>query len=424
MLYYLFRFFENLGIPGSGMWEYISFRSIMAFITALLISLCFGRRFILWMYKHRHQVEEKRFDASVDPDGKKKKKFVPSMGGFFIIAAVLIPCLLFGRLRNIYLLLMIITTIWLGITGFLDDYLKIKRSKNGLAPHWKLFSQLGIGLLVGLTLYLSPDAVIRENIQTQRFDNRVEIVHKSEPVKSTITTIPFVKGHNLDYAWFASWTGKYKQPIGWLIFVVATVFFMMLISNGANINDGMDGMAAGNSAIVFVAIAILAYVSSHIGFAAYFNIMYIPHSEELVVYISAFLGALLGFLWYNANPAQVYMGDTGSLTIGGVIAVLAVIIHKELLLFVLCGVFVAELLSSFLQTRYSAWGNAHGKKIRVFKRAPLHDSFRADQKFMPGVSYVFRHHLCARLANRKITTRYWIISILLAALTIITLKIR
>lgn len=424
MLYYLFRFLENLGIPGSGMWEYISFRSIMAFITALFISLWFGRYFIIWMYRHWRLVEEKRFEESVDPNGKRKKKFVPSMGGIFILVAVLIPCILFGRLRNIYLLLMIITTIWLGITGFMDDYLKIKRSKNGLLPHWKLLSQLGIGLLVGLTLYLSPDAVIRENIQTQKVDNRVEIVHKSEPVKSTITTIPFVKGHNLDYAWFASWTGKYKQPIGWLIFVIATVFFMMLISNGANINDGMDGMAAGNSSIVFVAIAILAYVSSHIGFAAYFNIMYIPHSEELVVYISAFLGALLGFLWYNANPAQVYMGDTGSLTIGGTIAVLAVIIHKELLLFILCGVFNVELLSSFLQTKYSAWGNKHGKKIRVFKRAPLHDSFRADQNYIQGVSYVFRHHLFARLTNRKITTRYWIISILLAALTIITLKIR
>ena len=423
MLYYLFRFFESLGIPGSGMWEYISFRSLMAFIIALVFSLWFGKYFIKWMNEHKSMVEEKKFDASVDAAAA-KREFIPSMGGIVIIASVLIPCLLFGRLRNIYLLLMIVTTIWLGITGFLDDYLKIKKDKNGLSPRWKIISQLGIGLLVGLTLYLSPDAVIRENVQSSRVENRTEIIYKSAPVKSTITTIPFVKGHNLDYAWFVSWTGKYKQPIGWCLFVIATVFFMMLISNGTNLNDGMDGMAAGNSAIILVALAILAYVSSHIGFASYFNIMYIPQSEELVIYISAMLGALIGFLWYNSDPAQMFMGDTGSLTIGGVIAVLAVIIHKELLLFILCGVFVVELMSSFLQTRYSAWGNTHGKKIRVFKRAPLHDSFRKKYDFQEGVSYMFRNNICSNLADRKVTTRFWIISILLAALTIITLKIR
>lgn len=423
MLYYLFRFFERLGIPGSGMWEYISFRSIMAFITALIISLWFGEHFIKWMNEHKSLVEEKKFDASVDAAAA-KREFVPSMGGIVIITAVLIPCLLLGRLRNIYLLLMLVTTVWLGITGFMDDFLKIKRDKNGLAPRWKLLSQLGIGLFVGLTLYLSPDAVIHENIDMQRYDGVTEIVHKSNPTKSTVTTIPFFKNHNLDYAWFASWAGKYKQAIGWGFFVFITVFFIMFVSNGANLNDGMDGMAAGNSAIIYIVLAIFAYVSSHIGFASYFNIMYIPESQELVVFISAFIGALIGFLWYNANPAQMFMGDTGSLTIGGTIAVIAVIIHKELLLFLLCGVFLAELASSALQTRYSAWGNKHGKKQRMFKRAPIHDSFSNEFDFHENVHYVFRHALNGSVANRKVVIRFWIISILLAALTIITLKIR
>lgn len=423
MLYYLFRFFERLGIPGSGMWEYISFRSIMAFITALIISLWFGEHFIKWMNEHKSLVEEKKFDVSVDAAAA-KREFVPSMGGIVIITAVLIPCLLFGRLRNIYLLLILVTTVWFGITGFMDDFLKIKRDKNGLAPRWKLLSQLGIGLFVGLTLYLSPDAVIRENIDVQRRDGITEIVHKSNPTKSTVTTIPFFKNHNLDYAWFASWAGKYKQAIGWGFFVFITVFFIMFVSNGANLNDGMDGMAAGNSAIIYIVLAIFAYVSSHIGFASYFNIMYIPESQELVVFISAFIGALIGFLWYNANPAQMFMGDTGSLTIGGTIAVIAVIIHKELLLFLLCGVFLAELASSALQTRYSAWGNKHGKKQRMFKRAPIHDSFSNEFDFQENVHYVFRHALNGSVANRKVVIRFWIISILLAALTIITLKIR
>ena len=423
MLYYLFRFFESLGIPGSGMWGYISFRSLMAFMVALVISLWFGKHFIKWMNDHKKQVEEKKFDESVDAAAH-KRKFVPSMGGIVIIAAVLIPCLLFGRLRNIYLLLMLVTTIWLGITGFMDDYLKIKRNKNGLAPRWKLFSQLGIGLFVGLTLYLSPDAVIRENIDIQRHDGMTEIIHKSNPTKSTVTTIPFLKNHNLDYAWVASWAGKYKQAIGWGIFVLITVFFIMFVSNGANLNDGMDGMAAGNSAIIYIVLAIFAYVSSHIGFASYFNIMYIPESQELVVFISAFIGALIGFLWYNADPAQMFMGDTGSLTIGGTIAVIAVIIHKELLLFLLCGVFLAELASSALQTRYSAWGNKHGKKQRLFKRAPIHDSFREDFDYQENIHYVFRNTLNGQIANRKVVIRFWIISLLLAALTIITLKIR
>ena len=416
MLYYVFRYLEELGIPGSGMWSYISFRSLLAFMTALLLSWGIGKWFISYMVRNREKVEEKKFDVAIDPVAA-KRKYVPSMGGVVIIAALMIACLLFGRLRNIYLLLMLLTTLWLGFTGFMDDYLKIKRSKNGLSPKWKLLSQLCIGIIVGLTLYLSPDAVIRENVLSQRTEAGTEIVHKSEPVKSTVTTIPFVKSHNLDYAWFGS------QEIGWIVFVLITVFFVMFASNGVNLNDGVDGMAAGNSAIIFVALGVLAYVSSHIGLASYLNIMYIPGAQELVVYTFALIGSLIGFLWHNAHPAKMYMGDTGSLAIGGAIAVLAVIIHKELLLPLLCGVFLIELASSKLQTFYSKWGTKHGRKQRLFKRAPFHDSFRIGYDFDKETKYLFRK-FSGSDEDQKVTVHFWIVSILLAALTIISLKIR
>lgn len=416
MLYYIFRHLETLGIPGSGMWSYISFRSLLAFMMALLLSWAIGKWFIGFMNDHQKDVEEKKYDASIDPKAA-KRGFVPSMGGLVIIAAVLIACLLFGRLRNIYLLLMLLTTIWLGFTGFTDDFLKIKRNKNGLAPAWKLLSQLAIGIVVALTLYLSPDAVIRENVTSQRTEAGTEIVYKSQPVKSTITTIPFVKSHNFDYAWFGS------QTIGWVVFVFVTVFFVMLASNGVNYNDGVDGMATGNSAIIFVALAILAYVSSHIGFASYLNIMYIPGAQELVVYTLAMIGALIGFLCHNTSVAKVYMGDTGSLAIGGAIAVLAVIIHKELLLPLLCGVLVVELASGKSQTIYTRWGRKHGREQRLFKRAPIHDAFREGYEFDKDTKYLFRK-LSGNDEDQRVTVHFWIISILLAAMTIILLKIR
>ena len=422
MLYYLFRYLSHYGIPGASMWTYISFRSLLSFMFALLISLWCGKIFIKWMCKHKEKVKEKMFSEKVDPLAK-EKGFVPSMGGIVIIVAVIIPCLLFGRLRNIYLLLMLVTILWLGITGFIDDYLKIVKTKNGLAPRWKLISQLGLGLAVGLTLYLSPDAVIRENVRYER-SGTTTIVHKSKPVKSTITTIPFVKSHNMDYAKVGWWAGDYQQLIGWIVFVLVTVFFIMFASNGANLNDGMDGMCAGNSAIILVTLGVLAYFSSHIGFAAYLNIMYVPGCQELVVFIFAFIGALIGFLWYNIGDAQMYMGDTGSLTIGGVIAVISLIIHKELLLFILCGVFLVELLTSKAQTWYSASGSRHGKARRLFKRAPIHDAFRGKYKFLDGVNYKFKSKLCADLNDGKVVFRFWIITMLLAAFTIITLKIR
>lgn len=416
MLYYLFRNLEELGVPGSGLWSYISFRSLMAFMIAIVFSWYFGKRFIEFMHNNREKYEEKKFEASIDPVAA-KHKYTPSMGGIVIIAAVLVACLLFGRLRNIYLLLMLGTTIWLGVTGFIDDFLKIKKSKNGLAPVWKLASQLGLGIVVALTLYLSPDAVIHENIVSQRTKSGTEIVHKSEPVKSTVTTIPFVKSHNFDYAWLGS------SQIGWCVFVLVTVFFIMLTSNGVNLNDGVDGMATGNSAIIFVVLGIFAYVSSHIGFASYLNIMYVPGSQELVVYTFAMIGALIGFLWHNTHPAKMYMGDTGSLAIGGGIAVLAIIIHKEIMLFFLCGLLIVELASSKLQTLYSIWGTRHGRKQRLIKRAPFHDAFRLGYDFDPTIKYKFPW-CSSNDEDERVTVHFWIISVLLAALTVILLKIR
>ena len=325
MLYYLFRYLEEFGVPGSGMWQYISFRSLLTLILSLLISMWFGERFIQWMKAHGGN--ETQRDASIDPYGVEKKG-VPTMGGIIIIVAIVIPCLLFGRLRNVYMILMIGTTLWLGLLGLLDDYIKMKHSKDGLRPIWKLAGQALLGLVVGLTLWLSPDAVIRENVTMQRRGETEVVVHKSEPVKSTITTIPFVKNNNFNYSSLVSFMGRYKSAAGWILFVIITTFVVMAVSNGSNMNDGMDGMCAGNSAIIGLALGILAYVSSHIQMASYLNIMYVSGSEELVIFLCAFVGALVGFLWYNAYPAQVFMGDTGSLTIGGIIAVTAIIIHK------------------------------------------------------------------------------------------------
>lgn len=423
MLYYLFRFLEQFGVPGSGMWSYISFRSLLALILALVISAWFGEYFIRWM--KRHKISEVQRDASIDPFGVKKLN-VPSMGGIIIIVAILVPCLLLGRLRNIYMILMLVTTVWLGMLGFLDDYIKIFRhNKEGLAGRYKIVGQVVLGLAVGLTLYLSPDATIRENIERQNTGKNVEIVHKSEPVKSTKTTIPFFKSNNLDYADFVGFCGKYKQQAGWVLFVLVTIFVITAVSNGANLNDGMDGMAAGNSAIICIALGILAYVSSHIEYAAYLNIMYVPGSQELVIFICAMVGALIGFLWYNAYPAQIFMGDTGSLTIGGIIAVLAIIIHKELLIPILCGIFLVESLSVILQVEFFKFGKRKGVKQRLFKRTPIHDNFRVlPEQLDAQCRYVFRNWPRGVWHESKITVRFWITTIILAALTIITLKIR
>ena len=422
MLYYLFRFLEQFGISGSHMWGYISFRSLLALILSLVISAWFGEKFIKYLKKK--QITETQRDASIDPFGVKKIG-VPSMGGVIIIVSILIPVLLLGRLRNIYLILMIITTVWLGFLGGMDDFIKIfRRNKEGLKGRYKIVGQVGIGLIVGLVLWASPDVKMNENLSIERQGHEMVVRHRAEAQKSLKTTIPFVKGHNLDYSRIMSFCGKYKTAAGWILFVVMTILVVTAVSNGANLNDGMDGMCAGNSAIIGVALGILAYVSSHMEFASYLNIMYIPGSQELVVFLGAFVGALIGFLWYNAYPAQVFMGDTGSLTIGGIIAVAAIIIHKELLLPILCGIFFVESLSVILQVWYYKMGKRRGVKQRIFKRTPIHDNFRTqDCQLDPECHYLIRKPHTA-VHESKITIRFWITTIILAALTIITLKIR
>ena len=421
MLYYLFRYLGNYGVSGAGLWQYISFRSLLTLVLSLLISMWFGEYFIKWM--KRHGGNEAQRDVTIDPYGVEKKG-VPTMGGIIIIVATIIPCLLLGRLRNIYMLMMIFSTLWLGGLGFADDYIKMKISKDGLRPIYKLIGQALLGLGIGLTLWLSPDVVIRENVTTQRQGIEHVVVHKSEPVKSTITTIPFVKNNNLSYTAIMSFMGKYKTAAGWVLFVLVTTFIVMAVSNGSNLNDGMDGMCAGNSAIMCVALGILAYVSSHIQMASYLNIMFIPGSEELVIFLCAFIGALIGFLWYNAHPAQIFMGDTGSLAIGGIIAVVAIIIHKELLIPLLCFVFFTESISVLLQTNYAKLGNKRGEKWRVFKRAPIHDAFRVKPGQLPENFKILLNWPSGCWLESKITTRFWIVTIILAALTIVTLKIR
>ena len=423
MLYYLFRFLEQYGISGSHMWGYISFRALLALILSLAISAWCGEKFIKFLKKK--QITETQRDATIDPFGVKKIG-VPSMGGIIIILAILVPVLLLGRLRNIYLILMIITTVWLGCLGGMDDFIKIfRRNKDGLKGKYKIVGQIGIGLIVGIVLWSSPDVKMNENIAIENQNGQEVVVkHRAIAHKSLKTTIPFVKGHNLDYSKITSFCGKHAVAAGWILFVVMTILVVTAVSNGANLNDGMDGMCAGNSAIIGVALGILAYVSSHINFAAYLNIMYIPGSEELVVFMCAFVGALIGFLWYNAYPAQVFMGDTGSLTIGGIIAVGAIIIHKELMLPILCGIFFIESLSVILQVYYFKLGKRRGIKQRIFKRTPIHDNFRVTpEQLDPECKYLIKVPHGAK-HEAKITIRFWIITIILAALTIITLKIR
>ena len=420
MLYYFFRYLSQFGISGSHLWTYISFRALLTLVLSLIISAWFGEWFIKYMRK-RNAVEEQR-DPSIDPFGVDKVG-VPTMGGVIIIVATVVPSLLFGRLRNIYMLIMLVTIVWFGLLGFIDDYLKMKRSKDGMRPIFKLAGQALLGLGVGLTLWLSPDAVIRENITMDK-KNGVEVVHKSEPVKSTLTTIPFVKNNNLSYTEAMAFFGKYKRAAGWIFFVIVTTFVVLAVSNGANLNDGMDGLCAGNSAIMALALGVLAYVSSHINMAAYLNIMFVPGSEELVIFLLAFVGALIGFLWYNAYPAQIFMGDTGSLAIGGVLAVTAIIIHKELLIPIICFVFLMESISVILQTEVAKFGNKRGKKLRVFKRAPLHDTFRVKPGQLPADFRVFLNWPRGCWLESKITVRFWIVTIMMAALAIVTLKIR
>ncbi|MBQ5688775.1 MAG: phospho-N-acetylmuramoyl-pentapeptide-transferase [Bacteroidales bacterium] len=420
MLYYLFEYLDKCcDFPGAGMFTYVTFRALFAIILSLVISIWFGKYFIKLL--KRHQISETQRDESIDPFNTQKKG-VPTMGGLIIITAILIPCLLIGKLKNTYMILMIITTILLGVVGFADDYIKtFKKNKEGLNGWYKVAAQIILGLIVGLTLRFSPAVVMNEKVET-KIENNKEIVVKTPDVKSTRTTIPFIKDNNLNYSDLFGFLGEpYKYWAGWIFFVVTAV------SNGSNLNDGMDGMAAGNSSIMGVAIGILAYVSSNVVMADYLNIMFIPGTEEVVVFMCAFVGALIGFLWYNSYPAQIFMGDTGSLTIGGIIAVSAIIIHKELLLPLICGVFLWESLSVILQKFYYKAGKRKGVKQRLWKRTPVHDHYRTSlalvEKNDPGCKVMFKGS--SQLYHEtKITFRFWIISIILAAVAILTLKIR
>jgi len=423
MFYYLFTYFNE--IPGARLVTYISFRALVAAGMALLISIYFGKYFIAFM--RRKNISEEQRDASVDPFGVQKKG-VPTMGGLIIIAGILIPCLLLGRLTNVYMILMLLTTLILGALGFADDSIKtFKHNKAGLNGWVKIVGQVSLGLIVGLTLRYSPEAVMNETVSTVYVNNE-RVIEKSPEVKSTRTTIPFVKDHNANYADMFSFLGEEnKYRAGWIFFVLLTVLVVAAVSNGANLNDGMDGMCAGNSAIIGVALIALAYTSGSTIWADYFDVMYIPGSEELVVFLGAFVGALIGFLWWNGYPAQVFMGDTGSLTIGGIIGVCAVIIHKELLIPILCGVFLMESISVIVQTQVFKFSKKKGQHIRVWKRTPIHDHFRI------SVAQVLEKDPTCRILNKgsqelhheqKIVLRFCIVTILLAAFTILTLKIR
>jgi phospho-N-acetylmuramoyl-pentapeptide-transferase len=418
MLYYLFQYLESLDFPGARLFTFISFRSAAAVITSLIISLLIGKKIIQFL--QRKQVGE--VVRNLGLEGQYKKEGTPSMGGIIILASIIIPTLLFGKLGNVYIILMLITTIWLGLIGFLDDYIKIfRKNKEGLAGKFKVAGQIVLGIIVGLTLFFSNEVRIVEKVNVANLtlkerhefiDPSVKIPEKGEismERKSTKTTIPFVKNNEFDYAWLVSFINEeIRRPFTWIVFVIIVIFIVTSVSNGANLTDGLDGLATGVSAIIGTALAILAYVSSNIIYAKYLQIMYIPGSEELVVFASAFIGATIGFLWYNSFPAQVFMGDTGSLALGGIIAVFAIIIRKELLIPLLCGIFLVENLSVVIQVSwFKRTRKKYGEGRRIFLMAPLHHHFQ--KKGFP---------------EPKIVIRFWIVAILLAVISIVTLKLR
>ncbi len=416
MLYSLFEYLREYQLPGWRLMEYITFRSGAAFVLAMLMAIFVGRSIIHLLQKM--QIGE--IVRNLDLEGQEKKKGTPTMGGIIIILAIIVPCLLLGKLNNIYMILMLVSTLWLGTIGFLDDYRKFKyRNKDGLKGKYKIVGQLGIALIVACTMYASPDMTIVENQEiVNSSTHKVEdVVYSGNDTKDPQTTLPFIKNNNFNYQSLTGWMGKYAEPAAWVVFFIFVMFFVTATSNGANLNDGLDGICAGLSAIIGVALLLMAYLGSNIIYSSYLNIMYVPGSEELVVYMAAFIGALVGFLWYNAYPAQVFMGDTGSLTLGGIIAVFAILIHKELLLPILCALFYIEDLSVLLQVAYF---KATGGK-RIFKMAPLHHHF---QKPGDGSFQAMIQRPIAPIPESKITLRFWIIGIILAAITFVTLKIR
>ncbi|MBL7919521.1 MAG: phospho-N-acetylmuramoyl-pentapeptide-transferase [Bacteroidia bacterium] len=421
MLYYLFQYLDRaFDFPGAGVFQYISFRAALALITSLIISLIFGKRII--EYIRRKQIGETIRELGLE--GQNKKAGTPTMGGLIIIAAIIIPTLLFAKILNVYIVLMLISTVWLGGIGFLDDYIKVfKKNKEGLKGKFKIIGQIGIGLIVGCVFYFHPDVVIKErlapakndplNITAANANSKLNSpMYAETPVKNLKTTIPFLKNNELDYGKFISWACDDCAKYGWIIFIPMVILVVTAVSNGANITDGIDGLAAGTSAIIGVVLGILAYVSGNTIFADYLNIMYIPNSGELVVFMAAFIGACVGFLWYNSFPAQVFMGDTGSLAIGGIIAVYAIAIRKELLIPILCGVFLVENISVILQVYYFKYqkkkrGLEYAQTHRLFKMAPLH-----------------HHYQKVGFHESKIVMRFFIIGIMLAVLTFVTLKLR
>ena len=425
MLYSLFQYLQDTGIPGVRLMDYITFRTGIAFALALLFALFVGRNII-----HRLQkMQIGEVVRNLGLEGQIQKKGTPTMGGIIIILSILVPCLLLGNLTNVYMILMIVATLWMGAIGFLDDYRKLKfHNKEGLKGKYKITGQVGLGLIVGITMWLSPDIVMVENREiitesTTAQVEQVEIVNTGEQIKSPQTTIPFVKHNNFNYQWLTSWMGgDAAQTAGWLLFVAVVIFVVTAVSNGANLTDGLDGLAAGTSAIIGMALAIMAYLGGNVIYSSYLNIMYIPGSEELAVYAGAFMGALIGFLWYNAHPAQVFMGDTGSLTLGGILAVFAILIRKELLIPLLCLVFFVEDLSVILQVAYfKITKKKYGEGHRIFKMTPLHHHFQKAADPAMKCLFPYPKH---PIHESKIVTRFWIVSILLAALTFITLKIR
>ena len=407
MLYYFFQYLDKtLDVPGTGVFQYITFRSGLAIILSLMISTIYGKRII--NYLRRQQIGETVRELGLE--GQTQKAGTPTMGGLIIIFSTLIPVLLLARLDNIYVILLIVTTLWMGTIGFIDDYIKIfKKDKEGLKGRFKVIGQVGLGIIVGSVLYFHPGVTVRtDTATTDIFKEGTVITAVAKEEKSTATTIPFFKNNEFDYAELLAWTGDNYQDYAWLIFSPVVIFIITAVSNGANLTDGIDGLAAGTSAISVLTLGIFAFVSGNIIFSNYLNIMYIPNSGEMTVYIAAFVGSLIGFLWYNAYPATVFMGDTGSLTIGGIIAVLAIAVRKELLIPVLCGIFLAENLSVVLQVAYFKYTKKkYGEGRRIFLMSPLH-----------------HHYQKKGYHESKIVTRFWIVAILLAIFSLVSLKLR
>ncbi|WP_373733906.1 phospho-N-acetylmuramoyl-pentapeptide-transferase [Bacteroides heparinolyticus] len=419
MLYYLFQYLDKLDFPGAGMFQFVTFRAALAALISLLFSVIVGARIIRKLQKK--QIGETI--RNLDLEGQYSKRGTPTMGGVIIILSILVAILLMGKLENIYILIMIISTVWLGALGFADDYTKVfKKDKEGLKGKIKVVAQVGLGLIVGLMMYWSPDIVSRENTEI-RVNNVIEQVqYQGQDIKTTKTTIPFVKNNNFDYRWLVSWMGDFADEAVWVVFVLSVILIVTAVSNSANLTDGLDGLASGSSAVIGVALGVLAYVSGRVDFASYLNIMYIPGGDELMVFAAAFVGATVGFLWYNAYPAQVFMGDTGSLTLGGLIGVFAVLIHKEMLLPILCGVFFVEALSVILQVTYFKYTKKRsGVGKRVFKMSPLHHHFQKAGN--AGIDALIQKPLIP-ITEPKIVSRFWLIGMILAVIAVATLKMR